>query len=123
MRNQHSQQVKPTHSPTTHLTPKAQRFVAEYCKDFNGTQAAIRAGYSPTNARSQSSQMLGNVGVREAIREIGERTFTSTEAYLARVVEELALLAFFDPASALDDDGKLRPLRELPPETRRALAN
>jgi phage terminase small subunit len=28
------------------LTPKEQLFVAEYLKDINATQAAIRAGYS-----------------------------------------------------------------------------
>ncbi|MEO8341429.1 MAG: terminase small subunit [Nitrospirota bacterium] len=35
------------------LTPKEQRFVQEYAIDLNGTQAAIRAGYSPKTARDQ----------------------------------------------------------------------
>lgn len=31
------------------ITPKQKRFCLEYVVDHNGTQAAIRAGYSPTN--------------------------------------------------------------------------
>ena len=33
------------------LTPRQSRFVDEYLVDANGTQAAIRAGYSATGAR------------------------------------------------------------------------
>ncbi|RUA04278.1 MAG: terminase small subunit, partial [Candidatus Neomarinimicrobiota bacterium] len=32
------------------LTPKQDRFVAEYLVDLNATQAALRAGYSPRTA-------------------------------------------------------------------------
>ena len=35
---------------TSPLTPKQQRFVAELLVDLNGTQAYIRAGYSPKGA-------------------------------------------------------------------------
>ena len=51
------------------LSPKQQRFVEEYLVDLNGTQAAIRAGYSESNARSQASRMLSNVNIQEAIAE------------------------------------------------------
>lgn len=51
------------------LTPKQQVFVAEYQKDFNGTQAAIRAGYSEDTARQQAAQMLRNAAVRDALGE------------------------------------------------------
>ena len=49
------------------LTPRQQRFVDEYLIDLNATQAAIRAGYSPKTAQSQSSRLLSNVMVRAAI--------------------------------------------------------
>ena len=35
------------------LTPRQARFVAEYLMDLSGTQAAIRAGYSPQTANAQ----------------------------------------------------------------------
>ena len=50
------------------LTPKQAAFVAEYLVDANGTQAAIRAGYSPKTANEQASRLLANVKVDAAVR-------------------------------------------------------
>lgn len=36
------------------MTPKQAAFVSEYMIDHNGTQAAIRAGYSKRTARQQA---------------------------------------------------------------------
>ena len=49
--------------PAASLSPKQRRFVAEYLKDCNATQAAIRAGYSKKTAHSAGPRLLGNVGV------------------------------------------------------------
>ena len=38
--------------PATRLSPKQQAFVREYVKDWNGTQAAIRAGYAAEKGAS-----------------------------------------------------------------------
>jgi phage terminase small subunit len=51
------------------LTPKQARFVDEYLKDLNATQAAIRSGYSERTAQEQSSRLLSNVIVQRAIQE------------------------------------------------------
>ena len=51
------------------LTDKQQRFVEEYLVDLNAMQAAIRAGYSERMAQEQSSRLLSNVMVQEAVRE------------------------------------------------------
>ena len=40
------------------LTNKQKRFCEEYLIDLNATQAAIRAGYKPKNARSSASENL-----------------------------------------------------------------
>lgn len=53
--------------PLKMLTPKQLRFIDEYFKDFNGTQAAIRTGYSPKTAQQQSSRLLSNAVVSEEI--------------------------------------------------------
>lgn len=52
----------------SNLTPKQRRFVEEYLKDLNGTQAAIRAGYSAKTANEQSSQLLAKLNVKEAVQ-------------------------------------------------------
>lgn len=51
------------------LTPRQARFVEEYQRDRNGTQAAIRSGYSAKTAEASASRMLRNVKVSEAIKE------------------------------------------------------
>lgn len=64
------------------LTLKQQRFVHEYLKDQNGTQAAIRTGYSEKTAKQQGSRLLtdphvalrdhaGGGALREAVRDAG----------------------------------------------------
>ena len=51
------------------LNPKQRRFVAEYLKDQNGTQAAIRAGYSKKTANEQASQLLAKLNIRKLVDE------------------------------------------------------
>lgn len=47
------------------LKPRERTFVREYMRDLNGTQAAIRAGYSEKSAASQASRLLRKSEVRE----------------------------------------------------------
>lgn len=54
---------------TDKLTPKQQRFVEEYLLDLNGTQAAIRAGYSEKGARTEAARLLANADISQAIAE------------------------------------------------------
>lgn len=49
------------------LSPKHQRFVAEYLKDQNAKQAAIRAGYSRKVAETNGPRLLRNAQVKAAI--------------------------------------------------------
>ncbi|MBB6559594.1 hypothetical protein HNP48_002261 [Acidovorax soli] len=52
---------------TDQLTPRQQRFVDEYLIDLNGTQAAIRAGYSARTANEQAAQLLAKLSIQTAI--------------------------------------------------------
>lgn len=57
------------------MSPQRQRqrrFVEEYLKDRNGTQAAIRAGYGRAGASVQAVRLLRNARVRAAIASAGE---------------------------------------------------
>lgn len=51
------------------LTRKQSMFVAEYVKDWNGTQAAIRAGYSPKTANEQAARMLAKDSIKAAVED------------------------------------------------------
>lgn len=75
------------------FSPKMQRFIQEYCIDCNGSQAAIRAGYSKKTAESQGWRLLGKLGVKEEIqRRIDEKAKQSaiTAEYVLSSLNEVA---------------------------------
>ena len=49
------------------LTAKQKRFCDEYLVDLNGTQAAIRAGYSARSARQIADRNMSNDDIRKYI--------------------------------------------------------
>ena len=49
------------------LTDKQVRFVEEYLVDFNATQAALRAGYSPKTASRIGPELLGKTCIARAV--------------------------------------------------------
>jgi phage terminase small subunit len=55
------------------LTDKQKRFCEEYLIDLNGTQAAIRAGYSSKTANEQAARLLANVSVSKHVKELQEK--------------------------------------------------
>lgn len=90
------------------LSEQRQRFVDEYLIDLNGTQAAIRAGYSVKTAQEQSSRLLSNVMVQQAIAERMAERSKRTGINQDRVVLELAKLAFVKMTDIVDCNGKIR---------------
>ena len=61
------------------LTPKQRAFVGEYVIDSNGTQAAIRDGYSLPTANRMGSENLSKPVIADAIREATEARAQRTE--------------------------------------------
>lgn len=51
------------------LNPRQQRFCQEYVVDLNGTQAAIRAGYSPKSAKVTASRLLAKANIQQFLSE------------------------------------------------------
>lgn len=80
------------------LTPKQERFVAEYLIDLNATAAARRAGYSAKTAEQQGPRLLGNVAVAQAIGRRQAKIAEKLEVTQERVVAELAKLGFANMA-------------------------
>ncbi|MDH2234558.1 terminase small subunit [Delftia tsuruhatensis] len=78
------------------LTPKQERFAAEYLIDLNATQAATRAGYSAKTAASQGERLLRNVEVAKAIQEAQAARSERTEITQDMVLRELAKIGFSD---------------------------
>ena len=51
------------------LNQRQRRFVDTFLVDGNGTQAAIRAGYSPTSARQIATRMMSKASIRAAVAD------------------------------------------------------
>lgn len=71
------------------LSPKQQRFVLEYLMDQNGTQAAIRAGYSESTARQQGSRLLTDPRVLAAVRAGQQKVAKKAEVTVDSLMAEL----------------------------------
>ena len=74
------------------LTDRQLRFVEEYVKDYNATQAAIRAGYSEKTAHNSGHRNVKNGEIQEKIKELQELMRTqlqqqfSSDAIVARKI-------------------------------------
>lgn len=83
------------------LTEQQQKFIDEYLADLNGTQAAIRAGYSVKTARVQASRLLTNVNISTAIGVARAERSKRTGINADRILEALGAIALGDPRSVL----------------------
>ena len=104
--------------PTNRAEYREARFVKEFVVDFNLTQAAIRAGYSPKSASAQGSRLLDKPAVQRGIAEEVKKLTEKAALTAEKVLAELALIAFEDMATFLtwDTEGvHIRALEGLPP--------
>ena len=80
----------------TKAPDKQIQFAQEYVIDFNGKQAAIRAGYSEKSAEVTACKMLRLTKVRSEIERLLEDTVGKRNETRARVLEELESVAYSD---------------------------
>jgi phage terminase small subunit len=79
------------------LNLKQRAFVREYLVDRNGTQAAIRAGYSAHTANEQASDLLAKPNIKELVAEQERRLAALADVDAALVIAELRAVALADP--------------------------
>lgn len=71
------------------LTEKQKRFCDFYLQTVNGTQSAIKAGYSEHTANEQASRLLANVNISAYIKE---RTEKASNSRIADIKERKEIL-------------------------------
>ena len=71
------------------LEEKQKMFCKEYLVDFNGTQAAIRAGYSKKTANEQASRLLTKVNVQTYLKQLIEKRNKRTNITQDDVVADI----------------------------------
>lgn len=96
------------------LTEKQQAFVAEYLKDRNGTQAAIRAGYSARTADAQAVALLRKTEVRRQILAGQTEVLREAKVDAAWLLRRLADEATADLADLYDEENNLLPVHKWP---------
>jgi len=104
------------------LKGKREAFANQYIIDFNGKQAAIRAGYSKGRAESTASTLLTEPTVQRRIAELQKDRNARVQLTQDRVLQEVMRLAFFDIRKALHPDGSLKAITELDDDTAAAIA-
>ena len=89
------------------LSAKQERFCREYILDYNGTQAAKRAGYSEKSAYSQAGRLLKNAEILARVRELQheqvERLSVSADYVVLKLMENREKC--MEPVPVLDSNG------------------
>ena len=107
------------------LTPRQQKFVAEYLVDMNATQAAIRTGYSARSAFVQGSRLLSKDKIKTAVKVGRAKLASKLEITQERVLLEYARIAFADTGSVMTwgpHGVSAKPSHELSDDERCAVA-
>jgi phage terminase small subunit len=99
------------------LNPKQEAFVNEYMISFNGTKAAVKAGYAPASAAVTASRMLNYDNVIEALAERRQEANQEAGVTQAMVIKELAKIAFSDVRNVLGEGGALKDPSEWDDDT------
>ena len=85
--------AKPVPRKVTH---RQQAFAREYLVDYNGTQAAIRAGYSTKGAAQQASALLRLPKVIEELAKRAAPVKKRAELKASELLEVMQLVAYGD---------------------------
>lgn len=96
------------------LTGKESKFCREYLVDYNGTRAAIAAGYSKKTAREIAYENLTKPHIKEELRLLQTELMKSAGLTAEMVVNELKALAYWNIQDFIDQDNAIKDLTTLP---------
>lgn len=105
------------------LTPRQQRFVAEYLIDLNATKAAIRAGYNSRTARQIGYENLTKPYIQAEIERQNKERVARLEIDADDVLRQLKVISDFDIRGLFDETGNLKPPHALTEEQGKAVAS
>lgn len=93
--------------------PKYERFCYEYVKEFNGTKAAIAAGYSKKTAAVRSSQLLTILNIQDRISELNAAKEQRSEKGADDVIAELVKIGFSNIQDFVNGGNSILELKHL----------
>ncbi len=103
------------HKARNGLNERHEFFVREYVRDFNATQAYIRAGFSARGhaAEVNAGRLLRKAEVKAAIARRWGAGLQAADLSIERVMREIARIALLDIRRLYDENGDIRPLHTL----------
>ena len=108
------------------LTPKQEKFCQEYIVDLNGTQAAIRAGYSHKTAYSMAGKLLKKPEIKAKLAQSRQEQESRTIIDADWAIQRYGEIANFKIDDILSFDGRqvtFKPMSEWTPDTKGAVSS
>lgn len=108
-------------SKSTNLNKVQEKFCQQFMIDNNGTQAAIRSGYSKNGASVQASRLLSNTNIQNYISHLRQIATQKLGTTHEQMLAELRNFAYSDITATMCMG--LEQIKELPPEIRRMVVS
>jgi phage terminase small subunit len=110
----HDSREKPTRD-------RHRAFVERYTIHFTATRAAIEAGYMPKSATQVASRLLTYANVQKKIEETQSRKTLENRETADNNLRRLELTASYDVRKLFNEQGALKDVNELDPQTQLAI--
>lgn len=98
-------------------------FIGAYIACGNATQAAIEAGYAENTAGGTGHALLKNPKIAAEIERRRRMQLCRIEVSPQNVLFALARVGFADPRRLFDDNGRLKPIKDLDDDMAGAIAS
>ena len=85
------------------LSDKEQVFLAAYLSDFNGKEAAMKAGYAASSATLNATRILARPNVQKALKAEVQNRIYNMELDAKTVVGHLQTALFLDPIEVFEE--------------------
>ena len=97
-------------------------FCREFLIDLNGTQAAIRAGYSAKTANRIATENMSKPEIKRRIEELKQQRQEVIGVDASYVLQRLIDIDQMDARDILNDDGSVKPIQDWPDVWRQSIS-
>lgn len=97
------------------LTDKQRAFCREYIVDYNGTRAAVAAGYSPRSPSAAAHKLLSNPLIQGTIGKMERHLIQKVGVEAEDVLQQLVYALKRDIRDFVDEEGQALNLADLNP--------
>jgi phage terminase small subunit len=112
-----------TEVPSKKLNARQELFVQEYLKDYNATQAAIRAGYSKDAAGPIGCRLLKDANISLRVESAKEEKINRVKIEQDDVLRELLIVMKSDVDDfRVDENNRLVPREGISPQSTKAIS-